>query len=76
MCRTPNESEQSAPPASEDAGTNLPTTLATLETGTQAGSRYTQLADASPCTSTIKVPMQPNRMRVDATKDNPDMFQY
>ena len=73
--RTPNESVQSAPPASEDAGTNLPSILATLEAGTQASS-YTQLLDASTCTSTIEVPMQPNRMRVDAIKDNPDMFQY
>ena len=35
-----------------------------------------QLVDVSTSTSAIERPMQPNRMGVDAIKDNPDMFQY
>ena len=76
MHRSLNESEKSAPPVSEDANTNLLSILATLEAGTQAGSSYTQLADASTSTSAPEIHMQPSRMRVDAIRENPDIFQY
>ena len=35
-----------------------------------------QLVDASTSTDAIAKPIQPNRMRVDSIKDNPEMFQY
>ena len=71
--RSPNEGEQSV---EDDAITSVPSISTTLETGTQVGSSYMQLADVSTSTSAIERPMQPNRMGVDAIKDNPDMFQY
>ena len=68
-----NEGEQSV---GDNAITSVPSILTTLETGTQVGSSYMQLVDVSTSTSVIERPMQPNRMGVDAIKDNPDMFQY
>ena len=59
-----------------EADTKLPSIWATIEAGTQVGSSYTQLVDASTSTDAIAKPMQLNRMQVDSIKDNPEMFEY
>ena len=75
-CRRPNKGEQlaSLSVSENEAVTNLLTISTTIGAGMQVSSSYMQLVDASTSTDAIAKPMQPNRMRVDSIKDNPEMF--